>query len=121
MSIVMKALRSFRGEPGEGNIKGGDNRMVDEGGEFTVASERRAEVLERAGLAAPIAKIKQPAPASAKAASATTAENKAASAGPLPSVGGKTGGEPAPSLLDQDHRPPQRSSSSRGFGRGRGS
>jgi hypothetical protein len=46
--IRMKALRQFRGRPSEGR-----NGLVKPGREFSVADQRRADDLERSGLAVP--------------------------------------------------------------------
>lgn len=84
MPTTMKALKDFRGKPGEGK-----DRMVEAGMEFKVENQSRANDLESRGFAAPVVaaaklvhlknkKLPQP-------------ENKAADAGPLASRGGRTG------------------------------
>ncbi|MGO1079948.1 hypothetical protein [Inquilinus sp. CA228] len=102
--IRMKALRQFRGRPSEGR-----NGLVKPGREFTVADQRRADDLERVGLAVPAQhSLALPAGAPAQAVPATPGGdapvneagggdtdapvNPAADQGPLSSDGGPTGG-----------------------------
>lgn len=83
--IRMKALRTFRGS-GEGDV------MIFAGKEFETERDRRADDLERHGLATRIAVVPvKPAE-----------QNKAADAGPLPSDGGQTGEAKPPSSLPAD-------------------
>lgn len=86
--VKMKALRSF-GYPGA------NEGPVSRGHEFDAKDENRAKDLEAHGLAYRLQAKAEP-KFQSKAESAP--ENKAASAGPLPSVGGGTGeAAPAPS------------------------
>lgn len=49
MTVRMRALKTFKGRPGEG-----DNGRVRAGREFDVADQRRADSLERIGNAVPL-------------------------------------------------------------------
>jgi hypothetical protein len=108
MPIKMKALKDFRGRPGEGNT-GRSDRVVETGVEFGAADQKRADWLESQGLAVPMFVQKaatvplnkmEPAPA-----------NKAAAAGPLDLIGGRTGAPSDASSLSPPDRvqPPPRS------------
>lgn len=81
--IKMKALRSF------GTTKAAEGK-VRRGREFTAQSDRRADELERAGLAYRIDTKMQPRHANKME---QPPENKAAERGPLDSHGGMTGAE----------------------------
>lgn len=94
MPITMKADKDFRGNPGEGNVRG-DDRNVENGLEFTVATQPRADYLEEQGFAHPIAAQKAEQPHKNKME--PQPENKAADAGPLPLAGGETGEGKPPS------------------------
>lgn len=99
MALLMKALRSFRGRPGEGS---GPNDMVDAGSEFRTDNEYRAAELERGGLATPCPEVD-------RTESVHTdnghADNKAAASGPLASHGGEIGVAPPLPLSDQVRQP----------------
>lgn len=98
MATIMKALRDFRGKPGE--TKRSD-RHIEAGVEFTVASQKRALELESRGLAVPAGA----APSAATAAGgATDAAGKGGDA-PLSHPGGQTGTANAPLLSHQAQQP----------------
>jgi hypothetical protein len=92
MTIKMKAQRDFRGRDGEGTNLASDRRLVEAGGEMTVADQGRANWLEVHGLAIPVGHL-----AAAPAPRAATVQNLAEEAGPLASAGGQTGAEAAAS------------------------
>lgn len=94
--IKMKALRSF-------GVLGANEGKVSRGREFTAANEHRVRDLEEAGLAYRIETKMQPAPLNRE----PPPSNKAAEAGPLPSVGGMTGAD-APVPSSHQDRPPRR-------------
>lgn len=93
MPVKMKALRTFRGRPGEGN----ERNRVKSGTEFSVENDSRASALVRGGLAV----VVQGAAKSEGKDGKPKKENKAAEAGPTKAqAGGKTGEGNAQSLSD---------------------
>ncbi len=83
--VKMKALRTFRGRPGEGN----ERHRVKAGTEFTVENDGRAQALVRAGMAS----VVQGAPKEKKGDKVEPKGNKAAEATPTSAApaGGETG------------------------------
>ena len=92
--VTMRALRSAN--MGDGTTK------VRRGSEFDVASDRRAEELEKRGLAHRVAKMEPPYLNKAE----ETLENKASAEGPLGSDGGRTGEATSGSSLPLGRRRP---------------
>jgi hypothetical protein len=97
--IKMKALKSF-------GVYNSNEGHVSRGREFSVSHESRARDLEDAGLAYRL-ETKMQSPALNKMEPAP--QNKAADAGPLGSLGGRTGAaSPAPSLPADQPQPKRR-------------
>lgn len=102
MATIMKALRDFRGKPGE--TKRSD-RHIEAGVEFTVTSQKRALELESRGLAVPTGASSS----TGAAVGNQTDAGAAAAAGkggepPLSQRGGQTGAANAPLLSHPGHR-----------------
>ena len=87
MPVKMKALKTFRGRPGEGK-----DRLVQADSDFTVNDQQRADDLERRGLAVPEGGRRKSEKAPKNKAEQAP-KNKAASKGPLTTqnLGGVTG------------------------------
>lgn len=101
--IKMKALRSF-------GVPGSNEGKVKRGREIEASTEARARELELAGLAYRLETVVRPQPSEIK--EIVPPLNKAATSGPLGSLGGMIGGEALAPSSPADH-PPRRRRSAR--------
>jgi hypothetical protein len=102
MPIAMRALKTFSGRAGESRRK---EFLVEDGDDIMVATQGRADHLEKHGLAVPLIKPRAKVESAPQNKMEPPSQNKAAQSGPLPSPGGETGVENAPSSSDLDRAP----------------